>query len=432
MSSELIKKEDNKVTLKLTIEADTFDKAINSAYRKMRSRFNIPGFRKGRAPRKIIEMNYGPEIFYEEAINIVFPEAYEKAIEDNEINPVDMPSLDDIGEIEKGKDLVLTVTTEVMPEVEVVDYKGIEVEKIEYNVQEEDVEKEIDNLVEQNARMIAIEDRPVQDKDMVIIDYKGMVNGEAFEGGTAERHNLTIGSGQFIPGFEEQIIGANVGDEFKIDITFPEDYHAEELAGKAAIFEVKLHEIKEKELPQLDDEFAKDVSEFDSLEELKADIKSKLEEAAKERTKQELRNKVVDAIVDKVEINIPDAMLERQIDSMVRDFEFSLGYQGLNLQYYYDATSTGEKELRDSMVEDGSKRVKSQLVLDKIRELEDIEVLDEEVESEIEKMAQEYKQEVDKLKASLRDEDTEYIKDTIMTRKTIDFLVDNAKIIDKE
>ncbi|SET29656.1 trigger factor [Natronincola peptidivorans] len=428
MSSEVIKREGNKITLKVVIGADKFQEGTNKAYNKMKSRFNIPGFRKGKAPKKIIELNYGPEIFYEEAINTTFPEVYEAALEEHNIDPVDSPAIEDIEEIQQGMDVVLTVALEVMPEVVVDNYKGIEVDKIEYNVQEEDVQKEIDALVEKNARMVTIEDRPVEEGDIVTIDYKGMTDGEAFEGGTAEKQNLTIGSGQFIPGFEEQLIGTNIGDEVEVKVTFPEEYHSEELKGKDAVFEVKLHEIKVKELPQLDDEFAKDVSEFDTLEELKADTKTKLEEEAKNKTEQELRNKVVDSITDKVEVELPKAVVERRIDSMLREFEYTLSYQGLNLDYYYQMTGANEEVLRNQMREDAEKRVKTQIVLEKISQLESIEATEEEINQEIEKMAEQYKQEVDKLKETLRDQDMDYIKDNIVVKKTIDFLVDNAKI----
>ncbi|SDK00534.1 trigger factor [Natronincola ferrireducens] len=428
MHSEVIKREENKITLKVVIGAEAFEAGINKAYNKMRGKFNIPGFRKGKAPRKIIELNYGTEIFYEEAINITFPDAYDKALEEHGINPVDRPSIEDLEEIQKGQDVVLTVGVEIMPEVVVENYKGIEVEKKEYNVQEEDIQKELDSLLEKNARMIAVEDRPVQDSDMVIIDYKGMIDGVAFEGGTAEKQSLNIGSGQFIQGFEEQLIGKNTGDEVEVKVTFPEDYHGKDVAGKEAVFEVKIHEIKEKEVPALDDEFAKDVSEFDTLEELKADVKKRLEEQAKNKTEQELRNKVVDAAIDKVEINLPSAVVERQIDNMLRDFEYSLSYQGLNLQYYYNMTGAKEEDLRNQMRDDAVKRVKTQIVLEKISELEAIEATEEEVNQEVEKMAEQYKQEVDKLKETLREEDMTYIKDNIVVRKTIDFLVANAQI----
>lgn len=427
MSSEVIKKENTKVTLKIVLDDAQFEKAINKAYNKMKSRFNIQGFRKGKAPRKIVEKFYGVEVFYEDAFNLAFPEAFEAAIKENDIEPVSQPEID-IEEIEAGKGVTFTAVVEVMPEFEVKDYKGIEVEKKEYNVQEEDIQKELDSMVEQNARMIAIEDRAAKDGDMVIIDYKGMIDGEAFEGGTAEKQNLTIGSGQFIPGFEEQLIGKNIEEEVEVKVTFPEEYHSEELAGKEATFEVKIHEIKEKELPEVDDEFAKDVSEFDTLEELKNDIKSKLEEDVKKKAEQELRNSVVETVANTVEIEIPKAAIDRQVDNMLADFDYRLQFQGINLQYYFQLTGTTEEELREQMREDAAKTVKNELVLEKIGKEEKIEATEEELEEQLKTMAAQYNQELDKLKSNLRDQDLKYIKEGIIVRKTIDFLVENAKV----
>ncbi|MBU5677221.1 trigger factor [Alkaliphilus sp. MSJ-5] len=427
MSSEIIKKENTKVTLKVVVEAAQFEEAINKAYNKMKSRFNIQGFRKGKAPKKIVERYYGVEVFYEEAFNIAFPAAYEAALKEHNIDPVDHPEID-IEDIKANEDVVFTAVVEVMPEFEVKDYKGIEVEKKEYNVQEEDIQKELDALVEKNARMIAVEDRAVKEQDMVIIDYKGMVDGVAFEGGTAERQSLTIGSGQFIPGFEEQLVGKNIGDEVEVKVTFPEEYHAEELAGQDAIFEVKIHEIKEKELPVLDDEFAKDASEFDTLEELKNDIKNSLEENAKNRAEQDLRNSVIEAIASKVDIEIPKAVIQRQIDNMLADFDYRLQYQGLNLQYYFQLTGTKEEDLRDQMRADATQTVKNELVLEQIGKYENIVATDEELNEQLEKMAAQYNQELEKLKSNLRDQDLNSIKEGIVIRKTIDFLVENAKI----
>lgn len=427
MSSEVIKKENTKVTLKVVVEAAQFEEAINKAYNKMKSKFNIQGFRKGKAPKKIVERYYGVEVFYEEAFNIAFPEAYEAALKEHNIDPVDHPEID-IEDIKANEDVIFTAVVEVMPEFEVKDYKGIEVEKKEYNVQEEDIQKELDALVEKNARMIAVEDRTVKEQDMVIIDYKGMVDGVAFEGGTAERQSLTIGSGQFIPGFEEQLVGKNIGDEVEVKVTFPEEYHAEELAGQDAIFEVKIHEIKEKELPVLDDEFAKDVSEFDTLEELKNDIKNNLEENAKNRAEQDLRNSVIEAIANKVDIEIPKAVIERQIDNMLADFDYRLQYQGLNLQYYFQLTGTTEENLREQMRADATQTVKNELVLEEIGKQENIVATDEELNEQLEKMAAQYNQELEKLKSNLRDQDLNSIKEGIVIRKTIDFLVENAKI----
>ncbi|QUH20033.1 trigger factor [Alkaliphilus sp. B6464] len=427
MSSEIIKKENTKVTLKVVVEAAQFEEAINKAYNRMKSRFNIQGFRKGKAPKKIVERYYGVEIFYEEAFNIAFPAAYEAALKEHNIDPVDHPEID-IEDIKANEDVIFTAVVEVMPEFEVKDYKGIEVEKKEYNVQEEDIQKELDALVEKNARMITVEDRAVKEQDMVIIDYKGMVDGVAFEGGTAERQSLTIGSGQFIPGFEEQLVGKNIGDEVEVKVTFPEEYHAEELAGQEAIFEVKIHEIKEKELPVLDDEFAKDASEFDTLEELKNDIKNNLEENAKNRAEQDLRNSVIGAIASKVDIEIPKAVIERQIDNMLADFDYRLQYQGLNLEYYLQLTGTTEENLRDQMRADATQTVKNELVLEEIGKQENIVATDEELNEQLEKMATQYNQELEKLKSNLRDQDLNSIKEGIVIRKTIDFLVENAKI----
>ncbi len=427
MSSEVIKRENIKVTLKVVVEAAKFEEAINKAYGKMKSRFNIQGFRKGKAPRKIVEKYYGVEVFYEEAFNIAFPEAYEAALKEHNIDPVDHPHID-IEDINAGEDVVFTAEVEVMPEFEVKDYKGIEVEKKEYNVQEEDVQKELDALVEKNARMITVEDRPVKEQDMVIIDYKGMIDGVAFEGGTAEKQSLTIGSGQFIPGFEDQLVGKNIGEEVDVNVTFPEEYHSEELAGKAAIFEVKIHEIKEKELPVLDDEFAKDVSEFDTLEELKNDLRNNLEEDAKNRAEQDLRNSVIEAVASKVEIEIPDAVIQRQIDNMLADFDYRLQFQGLNLEYYYQLTGTKEEDLREQMKADATQTVKNEVILEAIGKQENIVATEEELAEQLEKMSKQYNQELEKLKASLRESDLNAIKEGIIIRKTVDFLVENAKL----
>ena len=427
MSSEVIKRENIKVTLKVVVEAAKFEEAINKAYGKMKSRFNIQGFRKGKAPRKIVEKYYGVEVFYEEAFNIAFPEAYEAALKEHNIDPVDHPHID-IEDINAGEDVVFTAEVEVMPEFEVKDYKGIEVEKKEYNVQEEDVQKELDALVEKNARMITVEDRPVKEQDMVIIDYKGMIDGVAFEGGTAEKQSLTIGSGQFIPGFEDQLVGKNIGEEVEVNVTFPEEYHSEELAGKAAIFEVKIHEIKEKELPVLDDEFAKDVSEFDTLEELKNDLRNNLEEDAKNRAEQDLRNSVIEAVASKVEIEIPDAVIQRQIDNMLADFDYRLQFQGLNLEYYYQLTGTKEEDLREQMKADATQTVKNEVILEAIGKQENIVATEEELAEQLEKMSKQYNQELEKLKASLRESDLNAIKEGIIIRKTVDFLVENAKL----
>ncbi|SKC38484.1 trigger factor [Maledivibacter halophilus] len=427
MESTMVKKEGNKVTLQITVSNEEFKKAVHQSYLKNRKKFNLPGFRKGKAPKKIIEMQYGEGVFYEDAINMVLPGKYDEAVKEHKLEPVDRPDID-IEEIEKDKDLLFTATVTVKPEVNLGDYKGIEVEKVEYNVTDEDLEKEIEKMREMNSRLVNIEDRPVQKDDNVIIDYKGFVGEEQFEGGTAENQTLVIGSNQFIPGFEDQLIGGNIGDEIEVKVTFPEDYHAKNLAGKDAVFKVNIKEIKFKELPELDDEFAKDVSEFDTLEELKNDIKVKLEEDAKDRAEKELREKVLDKVTENVEVDIPEAMVETEIDNMLRDFNFQLQYQGLNLEKYLEFTNGKIEDLRKQMKDDAYNRVKTSLALEAIGEKENVEATDEDLEKELEKMAESHKMTVEKLKESFKEENFGYIKNNIKVRKTIDFLVENAKI----
>jgi trigger factor len=427
MDSTIVKKENNKVTLQINVSAEEFNKAVHQSYLKNRKRFNIPGFRKGKAPRKVIEMQYGEGVFYEDAINIVLPEKYDRAVEEHNLEPVDRPDID-IENIEKDKDLVFTASVTVKPEVKLGEYKGIEVEKIEYNVTDEDVDNEIEKMRDQNSRLVNIEDRPVQNDDNVIIDYKGFVGDEQFEGGTAENQTLVIGSKSFIPGFEEQLIGANIGDEVEVKVTFPEEYHAENLAGKDAVFNVKVNEIKFKELPELDDEFAKDVSEFDTLDELKNDTKKKMEESAKDKAEKELREKVLDKVVEAIEVEIPEAMVETEIDNMLRDFDFQLRYQGLDLEKYLQFTNSKIEDLRKQMRDDAYIRVKTSLTLGAIGESEKIEANDEDLEQEFEKMAESHKTTVEKLKESFKEENFGYIKNTIKVRKTIDFLVENANV----
>ncbi len=427
MSSEIIKKEDTEITLKLVVESAKFEEAISRVYNKTKSKFNIQGFRKGRAPRKIIERYYGVEIFYEDAIEMIFPEVYEAALKEHNVEPVDNPKID-IEEINKDEDVIFTAVIEVMPEFEVTEYKGIEVKKKEYNVQEEDIQKELDTLLEKNARMIAIEDREVQENDMVIIGYKGTIDGVAFEGGTAERQNLIIGSGQFIPGFEEQLVGKNIGEEVKVEVTFPEEYHAKELAGQDAIFEVVIHEIKEKEIPQLDDEFAKDVSEFDTLDELKNNIKEDLEKDAKNRAEQELRNDIVEQVSNKIDIKIPDAVIERQVDNMLMDLGYNLQYQGLSIEHYLQMMGITGEDLREQMKADAVKTVRNELVLGKIGEQENIVATDEELNEEIQKTAEQFGQDFEKMKSGLKEQDLKSIREGIIFRKTVDFLVENAQI----
>ncbi len=427
MASTMIKKEGNDVTLQITVSAESFENAVQKSYLKNRKRFNIPGFRKGKTPRKVIEMQYGEGVFYEDAINMALPIEYDKAVEEYNLDPVARPEID-IEEIEKGKDVVFTAIVTVKPEAAIEDYKGIEVEKIEYNVTDEDVDSEIEKMRDMNSRLVNVDDRAVQDEDEVIIDYKGFVGDEQFEGGTAENQSLVIGSGKFIPGFEKQLIGSNIGDEVEVKVTFPKEYQAENLAGKDAVFTVNVKEIKFKELPELDDEFAKDVSEFDTLAELKDDARNKLEESAKDKAEKEQRDKVIDRILEMVIVDIPEAMVDTEIDNMIRDFDFQLRYQGLDLEKYLEFTSSKIEDLRKQMKDDAYNRIKSSLALESIGEKENIEVSDEDLNQELEKMAESHKTTVEKLKESFKDENFGYIRNTIKVRKTIDFLVKNANI----
>jgi len=427
MQSTLLKKEGNEVTLEIKVSAEDFEAAVQKAYLKNRNKFNIPGFRKGKAPRKIIEMQYGEGVFYEDAINIVLPEKYDMAIEEHNLEPVDRPDVD-IKQIEKGKDLIFTAKVTVKPEVNLGEYKGIEESKIEYNVTDEDVEKEIDRVRELNARLVSVEDRPVEKGDTVIIDYVGYINDEEFEGGKGENQSLVIGSGRFIPGFEEQLIGANKEDTVDVKVTFPEDYHAKDLAGKEALFKVTVNEIKVKELPEVDDEFVKDVSEFETLEELKADIRENLEKEAKDRAERELRDKILQKAVDNTEIDIPEVMVENEIDEMLRDFDFQLRYQGIDLETYLQFTNTKIEDLRKQMAKDAYNRVKTSLVLEAIGKKENIQVTDEDLEEELERFAKENNRTVEEVKKTLKPANIEYIMASLKVRKTIDFIVEHAKI----
>lgn len=425
MSSKLEKLEKNVATLEITVSAEKLEEGIAKAYIKNAKKFNIPGFRKGKAPRKLIEKYYGEGIFYEDAINEVCPEAYEEAIKEHNLEPVDRPSID-ILEIESGKGIVFKAEVTVKPEVELGQYKGIEVEKKEYNVTDEDVENELEILRNRNARIIDVTDRPVKRGDIVTIDFKGFIDDKEFEGGSAENYKLEIGSGRFIPGFEEQLIGATIGNEVNVDVTFPEDYRSEELAGKPALFKVTVKEIKEKELLPLDDEFAKDVSEFDTLEELKADIKRKKLEEAERMAKNEYENDLIKKVVQNAKVDIPEVMIDNQIESMIRDFDYQLRFQGLDLDSYMKYMNISYEEMKQSYKEAAEDRVKTQLVMEAITKAENIEVTDEELEAEVEKTAKQYNQDVEKFRKSLRERDIEYIREGLQLQKTIDFLVEHS------
>ena len=422
-----VEKTDNANELKLSfeIEAEKFEEAIQKVYVKSAKYFNIPGFRKGKAPYKIVEKQYGPEIFYEDAFNEVVPEIYEKELTDNNIVAVSKPQID-ITQMEKGKDLIFTAIVQTKPEVTLGKYKGIDLKKVEYTVKDEDIKHELTHMQERNARLVNVEDRAVEKDDTTIIDFEGFVDGVAFEGGKAENHELVIGSNTFIPGFEDQIIGMKIGEEKDINVKFPEEYFSKELAGKDATFKVKLHEIKKKELPELDDEFAKDVSEFDTLKELKDSIKEKLEEENTAKAKYETEEEAIKIVCDNVKLDIPSGMVETEIDNMVRDIEQRLMYQGLNLEQYLKMVNKTEADMRKEFEEQATRQVKVKLVLEAIVNEEKIEAAAEDVKSKLEEMAKAYGNKVEELEKneSLK----KYIEETVKTEKAIEFIVENAKI----
>lgn len=423
MSAKVENIETNKVKLTIEVTAEKFEEGMKAAYKKNVKKINMPGFRRGKAPRMLIEKTYGPDIFYEDAINEVLPDSYEAAIDETKIEPVSRPEID-VDQVEKGKPFIYTATVIVKPEVEIDGYKGISVNKVEYTVSDKDVDAKMKEMQDQNSRLVSVEDKPVKNGDTAIIDFEGFSDGEAFEGGKGENFNLVIGSGQFIPGFEDQLIGKKAGEETEVNVTFPEEYHAKDLAGKPAVFKVKINEVKEKVLPELDDEFAKDVSEFETLDELKADTKKKLEEEAEQKTKAEKENNVLEAVSGLLKAEIPDVMYENQIDSMIKDFSMRIQAQGLDLKTYLSYIGMDEETMRKSFREDAEKRLKTNLAVEKIMKLEKIEATDEDVEKEIEKMAENYKMEADKIKGMLNMDD---LKEDLAMRKTIDFLIENAK-----
>lgn len=427
MKAELVKKEGNKVTLKITVDNNKFEEAVNKAYNKTKGKYNIPGFRKGKAPKVVIETQYGKGVFYNDAIDMLFPEVYPEAIKELNIDPIDRPDLD-IEEISKDNGLVMVVNVEVKPEFELGAYKGIEISKVDNTVSEEDVEARLNEMVNRNARLTSVEDKALENGDTAVIDFEGFENGVAFEGGKGENYNLVIGSNTFIPGFEDQLVGKKAGDEVEVNVTFPEAYHAENLAGKPVVFNVKVNDVKVKEVPALDDEFAKDTTEFETLAELRADVKAKLEEQAKNAADAEMRNALVEKVSANTEVEIPEAMVQHQIDNMLMELNYQLQYQGLNLEQLLQMTGRGLDELREERRADAERLVKSSLVLEAIAEKENVEANDADVDAELEKMAAMYNMEVEKIKSSLRETDIEDIKGQIKIRKTLDLLVENATI----
>ena len=422
---ENIKDKANEVQLEFTVEAQKFEEAIQDVYKKNAKYFNIPGFRKGKAPFKMVEKAYGIQIFYEDAFNEIAGEAYVKGLEDNKIEAVSKPEID-IKQIEAGKDLIFTAVVQTKPEVTLGAYKGIELKKVEYNVTDKDVEHELEHIAEHNARLVAVEDRPVEKGDTVVIDFEGFVDGKAFEGGKAENHELEIGSGKFIPGFEDQIVGMKIDEDRDIKVKFPEEYPAKELEGKEATFKIKLHEIKKKELPEINDEFAKDASEFDTLEDWKKSIREKQEKTNESKAKFEMEDAAVETVCKNAKVDIPSGMIETQLDNMEKGITSRLNYQGMNLDQYLQMIGKTKKEFRDENKEQAEKQVKTSLVLEAIMKDAKVEVTEEEIDAKIKEMAEMYGQKEEEVKQN--PELRRYVEESLKSEKTIHYIVDNAKI----
>lgn len=430
MKVELIKTEGNKVSFKLTVDNDKFESAIVKAYNKNKGKYNIPGFRKGKAPRKIIETNYGKGVFYSDAIDILFPEVYPSAIDELKIDPIDMPSID-IEEISKDNGLVILVDVEVKPTFELGEYKGVEVEKVEETVNEDVVTAKLEEMREKASRLVSVE-REIANGDTANIDFEGFDGEVAFEGGKGENYDLVIGSGSFIPGFEEQLVGKKVGEEVEVNVTFPEEYHAENLAGKPVVFKVKVNDVKVKELPELNDEFAADTTEFNTLEELTADVRAKAEADAAEAAKNELRNRVIEKVVENTTVEVPEAMVKNEIENQLMELNYQLQYQGFGMEQFLQMTGKTMEEFKAEFTtnrrEEAVKNVKTSLVIEAIAKAEGVEVSEEEVNAEVEKMAAAYNMTVEQVKEALRPNDLKDMEGQLKIRKTIDLLVDSAKI----
>ena len=415
----------NEGKLTFEIAPEKIKEGLNSAINRVKKSLNVPGFRKGKAPRKIIELLYGQEVFFEDAANAIIPDAYAKACIESELDIVSQPKIS-VTQLEKGKPFVFEAEVAVRPEVELGNYKGVEVSKVDTEATDADVEEEIKKVAEQNSRTITVEDRAVKDGDMTVIDFEGFVDGVAFEGGKGENYPLTIGSHSFIDNFEDQIIGMNIGDEKEINVTFPEDYHAEELKGKPATFKVSVKEIKEKQLPDIDDDFAQDVSDFDTLDEYKADLKKKIAERKEAEAKRQKETEAIEKIVADSKMDIPQAMIDTQVTRMAEDFAQRLQQQGLSLEMYFKYTGLTAEKILDDMKPEAVKRIQNSLVLEAVAKAENIQVSDDEFNAELSKMAEMYKMEVDKIKEFMGESEEKQMRDDIAIQKAVDLIVSSA------
>lgn len=424
MKSTLISKENNDAKFTMEFTPEEFENAIINVYKAQKDRFSVDGFRKGKAPRSIIEKKYGEGVFFEDAINNLFSANYPSALDELELNVIDSPRAE-FSQIKKGEGFTVTITVECYPEIEVKDYKGVEIEAVSSEVTDVDVENELKARARRNSRMVTV-DRPAKEGDTVLIDYEGWVGDQQFEGGTAERQPLKLGSGTFIPGFEEQLIGVSTGEDKDVKVTFPEDYHAEDLAGKEAVFKCKVHEVKEEEVPEINDEFVKDVSEFDTLDEYKADIRKELEKSKASRAENAMKNKVIEKVFEANDIDVPDVMVESEIDNMISEFDQQLRSQGLDLNTYMQYLGKDPKEMRDELKDEAFKKTKTRMIVSAVAEQEDFQVTEEEVNAELERMAKQYGLEVDKLREIIGEANLSMIEGDIKVRKAVDMMYDSA------
>ena len=425
MSLQVEKLEHNMAKLTVEVAAEDVEKALQAAYLKQRKQINIPGFRKGKVPRQMIEKMYGPEVFYDEAANNMIPDAYAKAYDESELDIVSQPKIE-VVQMEKGKPFIFTAEVATKPEVTLGDYKGLKVDKVSTRVTQKEVDEEIEKERERNARTIEVTDRAVQDKDEVTLDFEGFVDGVAFEGGKGEDYPLTIGSGSFIPGFEEQLIGAEIDKEVEVNVTFPKEYHSEELAGKDATFKCTVHTIKAKELPELDDEFASEVSECETMDAYRAEVKKNIKERKERTGKEKKENQAVDQAIENAQMDIPEAMIEFQVRQMADDFARRIQQQGLTVEQYFQFTGMTAEKMLEEMRPQAEKSIKTRLVLEAIVKAENIEVSDERVEEELTKMAEAYQLEVEKLKEFMGENEKKQIKEDLAVQEAITLLVNES------
>ena len=425
MSLQVEKLEHNMAKLTIEVSAEEVEKALQAAYLKERSKISLPGFRKGKVPRQMIEKMYGPEVFYDEAANRMISEAYAKAYDESELEIASQPTID-IVQLEKGKPFIFTAEVAVKPEVKLGEYKGLKVDKYSTRVTQKEVDEEIEKVREQHARIVEVTDRAVADKDDVTLDFEGFVDGEAFEGGKGENYSLTIGSGTFIPGFEDQLIGVEAEKEVEVKVTFPEEYHAENLQGKDAVFKCTVHEIKEKELPEIDDEFAAEVSEFDTLDEYKADVKAKIKEEKAKEGKAKKEDQVIAKAIENATMEIPELMIKTQARQQMDNFAQNLMSQGLTMEQYAQFTGMTADKMMEQMLPSAEKNIKTRLVLEAIAKAENIEISDEKIDEKLAEMAKSYDMEVEKLKELVGEAEKQQMKDDMAVQEAIDFLVENA------